>query len=35
LTQAERQIELMEQYRTSLVAEGVTGQVDVRDAVAV
>lgn len=28
-----RQIELMEQYRTSLVAEVVTGQVDVREAV--
>jgi type I restriction enzyme S subunit len=31
--QAERQIELMEQYRTSLVAEVVTGTVDVRDTV--
>ncbi|WP_251922132.1 restriction endonuclease subunit S [Salinibacter ruber] len=35
IDQAERQIELMEQYRTSLVAEVVTGQVNVRDAVAV
>ncbi|MCS3955552.1 type I restriction enzyme S subunit [Salinibacter ruber] len=35
IDQAERQIELMEQYRTSLVAEVVTGQVDVRDAVTV
>lgn len=35
IEQAERQIELMEQYRTSLVAEVVTGQVDVRDPVAV
>jgi type I restriction enzyme S subunit len=34
IDQAERQIGLMEQYRTSLVAEVVTGQVDVRDVAA-
>jgi type I restriction enzyme S subunit len=33
IDQAERQIELMKQYRTSLVAEVVTGQVDVRNEV--
>lgn len=33
ISKAERQIELMEQYRRSLIAEVVTGQVDVRTAV--
>ena len=31
-TQARRQIELMEEYRTRLIADVVTGEIDVRDA---
>ena len=32
ITQASRQIELMEEYRTRLIADVVTGQIDVREA---
>ena len=32
ITQASRQIELMEEYRTRLIADVVTGKIDVREA---
>ena len=32
ITRARRQIELVEEYRTRLTADAVTGQIDVRDA---
>ncbi len=33
ITRAERQIGLMREYRTRLIADVITGQVDVREAV--
>ena len=33
INKAEKQIELLQEYRTALISEAVTGKIDVREAV--